>query len=137
MSLTVRERRVLADIEQALAQEEPRLARQLARMRLTPAAQERAAPAQPAEQPAHATTRARDPGAKQSAADRSADRAYPWEDEPGTGARRFARWCAALALVLLVVADLAASSDVLFGAGAAALASGVACMVARSAARRE
>jgi len=129
MGLTVRERKVLADIEQTLAQEEPRLARQLARMRLTHRTEEPTAP--PGEPPAA------EPRAEEQAAEHPAVPKYVWENEPGTGARRFARWCAALALVLLVVSDLAASSDVLYAAGAMALASGVACMVARSAAKRE
>ncbi|WP_308012374.1 hypothetical protein [Actinacidiphila acidipaludis] len=125
----MRERKVLADIEQALVQEEPRLARQLARMRLTHRTEE--PPAPPGEPPAAAAR------AKEQTADEPAVPKYVWENEPGTVARRFARWCAALALVLLVVSDLAASSDVLYAAGATALVSGVACMVARSAARRE
>jgi hypothetical protein len=95
MGLTVRERRVLADIEQALAQHDPGLARQLSHMELRPAA------------------------------------------EPGALARRVTKWCGAITLVLLVTADLAAYTGVLYGAGAAAVATLAAGTVARAAAHRE
>jgi hypothetical protein len=127
MSLTVRERRVLADIERALAQEDPRLARQLVRMLPAPPPDEKVPLHWPSE------SRANDSPEEKPAVTRSV-----WDPEPGTRARRFARWCAALSLVLLVVAGLTASTGVLLGAGATALACGAACMMARSAAvRRE
>ena len=106
MGLTVRERKVLADIEQALAKDDPRLARQLSRMALTPAAGE----------------------AEEHAAEPD------WAEEPRV-VRRFARWCAALALVLLVASGVTASVEVLYGAGVAALAAGGGWVAARTAAR--
>lgn len=134
MGLTVRERKALADIEQALAEEDPRLARQLERMRPSHRAQERTTPA--AEPPAAEPTAKEQAKDQEQAAKEPAVPKYVWENEPGTVARRVARWCVALALVLLVVAGAAASREVLYAAGATTLVSLVARIMARSAARR-
>lgn len=102
MGLTVRERRVLTDIEQSLEHDDPCLARQLSHMALTPPAEE-------------------------DVAER-----YGGE-ETGVGIRRFARWCAALTLVLFVAAGVTASTEVLYCTGVAALAASGAWVAGRAA----
>lgn len=134
MSLSVRERRVLADIERTLAQDDPRLARQMRQMRLSPVAEEPGPP--PADR-----QRAQSPPPRQPAAAMGPPPvpvpADDRDERSGRGARRFTRWCAALALVLLVVSDLASSTAVLFAAGAVAVVSCAGAVAARKARGRD
>ncbi|SEG84857.1 Protein of unknown function [Actinacidiphila yanglinensis] len=106
MGLTVRELRVLRDIEQTLARDDPCLARQLSSMALTPAAGK-------GEQD---------------------DEQYAEDSRPGGTARRLAKWCGALTLVLLAVSDLLVSTEVFYAAGGAAVAALASWLVARAAA---
>lgn len=108
MGLTLRELRVLRDIEQTLARDDPCLARQLSSMALTPAAGE---------------------------GERHGEQ-YAEDSRPGGTARRLAKWCGALTLVLLAVSDLLVSTEVFYAAGGAALATLVSWLIARAAARR-
>ncbi len=124
MDLTVRERKVLADMERALTQEDPHLARQLARMRLTHRREARPAPAEEAP-PTGAD-------ATEHAAERAAAPDGTGDDEPGAAGRRVAKGFLALALVLFVVSVVTASPETLYAAETRA-----ACLGARSAARRE
>ncbi|SEG95774.1 Protein of unknown function [Actinacidiphila yanglinensis] len=103
MGLTLREIRVLRDIELSLARDDPCLAQQLSHLTLTSATAE--------------------------------DERRAAESSPGDTARRFAKRCGALTLVLLAVSDLLLSTAVLYAAGAAALATLVSGLFARVVAR--
>lgn len=133
MDLTVRERKVLAAMEHALTEEDPHLARQLARMRLTHRREARPAPRD--ETPA-ARPEAAEPKAEERAAEGPQVPKYVWDNPPGTVALRVSKWCAALTLVLLVASGLATSPEVLYAAAGTALVSLATCLTARSAARR-
>ncbi|MFI1093569.1 DUF3040 domain-containing protein [Streptomyces sp. NPDC020917] len=132
MSLSVRERRVLADIEQTLAEDDPRLARQMRQMRLSPAAGEPAPPRPPA-RPAPPEQQ---PAAGLGPPAEAAPAPYP-DERPGKGARRVSRCCTALALVLLVASVMAGSTGVLLAAGAVAVVSCAAAVAARRAGARD